>query len=186
MKTIKNFIISSLTDDNGTLNKDIISIIFRHVIASLFFIMIAITFIQVIFRYILNSALPWAGEIAIFFFIWIIFLGATISLVKGLHIGVDIFTNLLNKKYQRFFLILTNILIILLVKTAKDRSKKSEQSEMLKKIPSETEHVVFESKWNNLPIVLNLKKSLAQHNSILKNYGIEESSYILKTTKNNY
>ena len=49
MKTIKNFIISSLTDDNGTLNKDIISIIFRPVIASLFFIMIAITFIQVIF-----------------------------------------------------------------------------------------------------------------------------------------
>ena len=113
MKTIKNFIISSLTDDNGTVNKDIISIIFRPVIASLFFIMIAITFIQVIFRYILNSALPWAGEIAIFFFIWIIFLGATISLAKGLHIGVDIFTNLLNKKYQRFFLILTNLLIIL-------------------------------------------------------------------------
>ena len=56
---------------------------------------------------------------------------------------------------------------------------------MLKKIPSETEHVVFESKWNNLPIVLNLKKSLARHNSILKNYGIEESSYILKNTKNN-
>ena len=113
MKTIKNFIISSLTDDNGTVSKDIISIIFRPVIASLFFIMIAITFIQVIFRYILNSALPWAGEIAIFFFIWIIFLGATISLIKGLHIGVDIFTNLLNKKYQRFFLILTNLLIIL-------------------------------------------------------------------------
>ena len=112
MKTIKNFLISSLTDDNGTVNKDFISVIFRPVIASLFFIMIAITFIQVIFRYILNSALPWAGEIAIFFFIWIIFLGATISLVKGLHIGVDIFTNLLNKKYQRFFLILANLLII--------------------------------------------------------------------------
>ena len=71
MKTINNFIISSLTDDNGTVNKDIISIIFRPAIASLFFIMIAITFIQVIFRYILNSALPWAGEIAIFLFIWI-------------------------------------------------------------------------------------------------------------------
>jgi len=62
----------------------------------------------------------------------------------------------------------------------------SHLDQMLKKIPSETEHVVFESKWNNLPIVLNLKKSLAQHNSILKNYGIEESSYILKNTKNNY
>ena len=53
---------------------------------------------------------------------------------------------------------------------------------MLKKMPRETVHVVFESKWNNLPVVLNFKESLEQQNSILKSYGIEESSYI--TNKN--
>ena len=50
---------------------------------------------------------------------------------------------------------------------------------MLMNIPPETVHVVFESKWNNLPLVLNYKESLEQHNSILKRYGIEESSYIV-------
>ena len=48
-----------------------------------------------------------------FFFIWIIFLGAAITLHKGLHIGVDIFTNFLNKRYKKLILIFTNILIVI-------------------------------------------------------------------------
>jgi len=55
----------------------------------------------------------------------------------------------------------------------------SHLDQMLKKMPRETVHVVFESKWQSLPLVLNFKKSLEQHNSILKSYGIEESSYIV-------
>ena len=51
--------------------------------------------------------------------------------------------------------------------------------QMLEKMPRETVHVVFESKWHSLPVVLNFKESLEQHNSILKRYGIEESSYIV-------
>ena len=59
----------------------------------------------------------------------------------------------------------------------------SHLDQMLKKMPRETVHVVFESKWQSLPLVLNFKESLEQHNSILKRYGIEESSYIVN--KNN-
>ena len=59
----------------------------------------------------------------------------------------------------------------------------SHLDQMLKKMPLETVHVVFESKWQSLPLVLNFKESLEQHNSILKRYGIEESSYIVN--KNN-
>ena len=51
--------------------------------------------------------------------------------------------------------------------------------QMLMNMPLETLHVVFESKWNNLPLVLNYKESLEKHNSILKSYGIEESSHIV-------
>ena len=51
--------------------------------------------------------------------------------------------------------------------------------QMLMNMPLETVHVVFESKWYNLPLVLNYKESLEQHNSILKSYGIEESSHIV-------
>jgi hypothetical protein len=55
----------------------------------------------------------------------------------------------------------------------------SHLDQMLKKMPRETVHVVFESKWQSLPLVLNFKESLEQHNSILKRYGIEESSYLV-------
>ena len=55
----------------------------------------------------------------------------------------------------------------------------SHLDQMLKKMPRETLHVVFESKWQSLPLVLNFKESLEQHNSILKRYGIEESSYFV-------
>lgn len=112
MNTIKKFFISSLTDDDGKINNDLVSLVFRPIIATLYFIMIAITFSQVIFRYLLDSALPWAGELAIFFFIWIIFLGAAIALIKGVHIGVDIFTNLFNKKLKKYNLIFINLIII--------------------------------------------------------------------------
>jgi len=113
MNTIKKFIISSLTDDDGKYNNDLVSLLFRPIIATLYLIMIAITFSQVIFRYLLDSALPWAGELAIFFFIWIIFLGASIALIKGVHIGVDIFTNFLNKKFKKINLVLINFIIII-------------------------------------------------------------------------
>ena len=55
----------------------------------------------------------------------------------------------------------------------------SHLDQMLKKMPLETVHVVFESKWQSLPLVLNFTESLEQHRSILKRYGIEESSYIV-------
>ena len=74
MNTIKKFIISSLTDDDGKYNNDIVSLLFRPIIATLYLIMIAITFSQVIFRYLLDSALPWAGELAIFFLFGLFFL----------------------------------------------------------------------------------------------------------------
>ena len=113
MKAIKNFITKSQLNDDNTLDKDFINLTFRPVIAILFTLMILITFTQVIFRYLLNSALPWAGEITIFLFIWVIFLGAAITLSKGLHIGVDIFTSFLNKKIRNIVLIITNLLVIL-------------------------------------------------------------------------
>ena len=43
---------------------------------------------------------------------------------------------------------------------------------MLKDMPPDTRHVVFESEWQNMPIVLDYKKSLEQQKSVLKRYGI--------------
>jgi len=113
MNAIIKFIKNSQSDFKGAPNKDFISLVFRPIIAILFSLMIMITFAQVIFRYVLNSPLAWAGELTIFLFIWVIFLGAVIALSKGMHIGVDIFSSLLNKQKQKKLLIFTNMLIII-------------------------------------------------------------------------
>ena len=110
---IKKFIKSSQTENGRNNDRDLVNLIFKPIISSLFLLMIFITFTQVIFRYILNSALPWAGEITIFFFIWVIFLGAAITLHKSLHIGVDIITIQLNEKKKKSVYIFTNFLIII-------------------------------------------------------------------------
>ena len=113
LNTIKKFIKNSQTENSKVDDKDFVNLLFKPIISVLFLLMIIITFIQVIFRYVLNSALPWAGEITIFFFIWVIFLGASITLHKGLHIGVDIITNQLREKNKKIIYIFTNILIII-------------------------------------------------------------------------
>ena len=111
-KTIKKFITSAQSEGEKIKKNDLINLIFKPTIAFIFLAMIIITFIQVFCRYILNAALPWAGELTIFLFIWVIFLGAAITLSKGLHIGVDIFTSILKKSNKKLIYIFTNILII--------------------------------------------------------------------------
>ena len=113
LNTIKKFIKNSQTENSKVDDKDFVNLLFKPLISVLILLMIIITFIQVIFRYVLNSALPWSGEITIFFFIWVIFLGASITLHKGLHIGVDIITNQLREKNKKIIYIFTNILIII-------------------------------------------------------------------------
>jgi hypothetical protein len=49
---------------------------------------------------------------------------------------------------------------------------------MLKNMPPETTNVVFGSEWHKIPLVLNFKESLEQHNSVIKHYGIIDGSRI--------
>ena len=59
----------------------------------------------------------------------------------------------------------------------------NELDKMLKNMPPDTRHVVFESEWNNMPLVLDYKKSLEQQQSILARYGILTGSNL--SEKNN-
>ena len=48
----------------------------------------------------------------------------------------------------------------------------------LKNIPEKEKHVIFESEWNDLPLVLDHIDSIKQNEIILKNYGILKNSNI--------
>ena len=45
-------------------------------------------------------------------------------------------------------------------------------NQLLENLPEDTEHLVFESEWEPLPLVLNYRQSLETHQEILEIYGI--------------
>ena len=56
----------------------------------LFAAMVVVTAAGVFFRYVLNAALPWAEEADRYLFIWLSFVGASITMRYQAHIAVDI------------------------------------------------------------------------------------------------
>jgi TRAP-type C4-dicarboxylate transport system permease small subunit len=57
---------------------------------ALFSVMVTVTALGVFFRYVLDDALPWAEEADRYLFIWLSFVGASITMRHNAHIAVDI------------------------------------------------------------------------------------------------
>jgi TRAP-type C4-dicarboxylate transport system permease small subunit len=87
----------------------------RWALVGIFSVMIVATFAQVVFRYLLLAPLPWSEELARYCFVWIVFLGATLGLERGVHIGVDLLTILLPRRVQRWLTVVNEFLILAFV-----------------------------------------------------------------------
>jgi len=59
--------------------------------------MILIMFAAVLCRYVLGFSLPWSEEVSLYLYIWVVFMAAAIGLEHGVHIGLDVFIDLLPK-----------------------------------------------------------------------------------------
>ncbi len=62
----------------------------NSVAVTLFTAMVVVTTLGVFFRYVLNNALPWAEEADRYLFIWLSFVGASITMRHKAHIAVDL------------------------------------------------------------------------------------------------
>ncbi len=58
-------------------------------LAVLLAVMVSITFMQVIARYVFNYSFVWALEVTTVLFAWLIFIGMSYGVRVGSHIGVD-------------------------------------------------------------------------------------------------
>lgn len=74
-------------------------------------LMVVVTLAQVIFRYVIAEPLPWSEELARYCFVWIVFLGGAVGLSRGIHLGVDLFVNMLPAGLRRGLDALTSALI---------------------------------------------------------------------------
>lgn len=62
----------------------------QTLIGSILGLMTAITFANVVARYVFNSNILWALELTVFLFAWMVLLGASYAVKVGSHLGVDI------------------------------------------------------------------------------------------------
>ncbi len=74
--------------------------------------MVAVIFLQVIFRFVLNNPLSWTEELARYLFVWITFLGAAICAREKGHIGMDFLVSKLPDNYAKIVEKLGLLLII--------------------------------------------------------------------------
>jgi TRAP-type C4-dicarboxylate transport system permease small subunit len=77
-----------------------------------FSMLILLVFGQVIFRYVFNNSQPWIEELSRFLFVWIIYLGGTITIRKGLNITFDLVLEALEGKVWLTVFMLVNIISI--------------------------------------------------------------------------
>jgi TRAP-type C4-dicarboxylate transport system permease small subunit len=75
--------------------------VIKYILVIMLIVMFILTTVQVILRYVFNSALSWSEELVRFVFVWATFLGAAIGVKEHIHIGVDAVVNLLPASLRR-------------------------------------------------------------------------------------
>lgn len=80
-----------------------------------FFILVSVTFTNVIMRYIFSDPITWTEEVQMASFLWVIFLGAGAAFRYGSHVAVEIVFDLLKPKTKYFLVIFNYILMMLLL-----------------------------------------------------------------------
>ncbi len=58
-------------------------------------VMLGIGFMQVFWRYVLESSLYWSEELLRYMYVWVIFLGVSVGIRSRLHVAIDAFITLL-------------------------------------------------------------------------------------------
>jgi TRAP-type C4-dicarboxylate transport system permease small subunit len=78
--------------------------------AGMLAVMVIVIFLQVIFRSVIKSAIPWSEELARYLMVWITFLGASIAVKRQGHIGVAALIRILSPSNKRRACLLANAL----------------------------------------------------------------------------
>ncbi len=80
------------------------------VAASIVFVLILLW--GVFSRYVLNLAVAWVEELAVYFMIWLVFLGISIAASERAHIGMLFVRDSLPAPIRKYVILLTNLIMI--------------------------------------------------------------------------
>lgn len=72
---------------------------------------ISITIVNVIFRYIFNMPILWAEEVSLALYVWLVFVGASSTMKRQGHIGIDYFVGKLPERIKKVTKILRSAVL---------------------------------------------------------------------------
>lgn len=75
----------------------------------LFSLMVLITALGVFFRYVLNAPLPWTEESDRYLFIWLTWIGASVTMRYKAHIAVDVLVRYFRPRVRVWFTLLAEV-----------------------------------------------------------------------------
>jgi len=80
--------------------------------------LLVVMFTTILNRYLLHGSMAWSTEVLKFLFIWLNFLGASLGVKRGSHIGVKLLYEIIPSKRIRIFLsIISSTLVIVVLFT---------------------------------------------------------------------
>lgn len=82
------------------------------VVTGIFAFFVAITFLQVVLRYLFSNSLGWIDEISRYGFIWVVFLAAAMAARHGTHLAITLLEEVLGARSRRFLLVLADLGLI--------------------------------------------------------------------------
>lgn len=74
-------------------------------------IIVAMT-IQVFFRYVLNAPFSWSEELARYMFVWLVYLGGYVAVIRNAHVGVDYLTRRFSSAFRKRLGAVLSLMII--------------------------------------------------------------------------
>ena len=81
-------------------------------ITVLYAVIVIAMFAQVFFRYALGAPLSWSEEISRYMFVWLVYLGGYVAVIRNAHVGVDYVTRRLSAKTRATMNTVLSIMII--------------------------------------------------------------------------
>lgn len=84
-----------------------------YVLVFLMVMVVSITTLQVVMRYVFNDSLVWSEELSRYIFIWIIYIGVSKAVATDSHLTVDAIDSILNEKQQVIVSIISDVLFVI-------------------------------------------------------------------------
>lgn len=78
-------------------------------------ILIILTFLGVVWRYIFNAPFTWLEEVQTSCMVWIVFAGAGAAFRSGNHVAIEMIVDLMPKKMQKIMEILISVVVVAVI-----------------------------------------------------------------------